>query len=70
MSTSPNPDPLRQRLRELGLYGLLAHADAVREEPWLPRLLEIEDSERQRRSLERRLHNACLGTFRGACQAL
>jgi DNA replication protein DnaC len=64
MSTSPNPDPLRQRLRELGLYGLLAHADAVREEPWLPRLLEIEDSERQRRSLERRLHNACLGTFR------
>jgi len=64
MSTSPNPDPLRQRLRELGLYGLLAHADAVREEPWLPRLLEIEDTERQRRSLERRLHNACLGAFR------
>ena len=64
MRTSPNPDPLRQRLRALGLYGLLAHADAVREEPWLPRLLEIEDSERQRRSLERRLHNACLGTFR------
>jgi DNA replication protein DnaC len=64
MSTSPNPDPLRQRLRELGLYGLLAHADAVRAEPWLPRLLEIEDTERQRRSLERRLHNACLGAFR------
>jgi DNA replication protein DnaC len=36
----------------------------VREEPWLPRLLEIEDTERLRRSLERRLHNACLGAFR------
>ena len=33
-------------------------------EPWLGRLLEIEESERLRRSLKRRLDNARLGTFK------
>ncbi len=66
MSPSPNPkrDELRERLRRLGLYGLLARVDELIDEPWLPRLLEIEEAERQRRSLERRLKNAHIGSFK------
>lgn len=51
-------------LRQLGLYGLLAHAEALLHEPWLARVIEIEHTERQRRSLNRRLADARLGTFK------
>jgi hypothetical protein len=57
-------DTLKQRLRRLGLYGLLAHAEKLINEPWLGRLLEIEESERLQRSLKRRMDNARLGTFK------
>lgn len=57
------PD-LRNRLQDLGLYGLLLHWDEIREADWLPWLLEIEEDERQRRSLERRIRNAKLGRFK------
>jgi len=57
-------DTLKQRLRRLGLYGLLAHAEELINEPWLGRLLEIEESERLQRSLKRRMDNARLGTFK------
>ena len=62
----PNPDhdALRERLRRLGLFGLLAHGEQMLGEAWLPRLVEIEEADRQRRSLERRLHNARLGVFK------
>ena len=43
-------EPTRQHLRRLGLYGLLAQADTLLNEPWLARVLEIEDSERAHRS--------------------
>jgi DNA replication protein DnaC len=57
-------DELKQRLRRLALYGLLAHAEELAGEPWLARLLEIEESERLHRSFKRRLDNARLGTFK------
>src|SRR5579871_298884 len=57
-------DTLRPRLRRLGLYGLLAQADTLVRESWLERLLDIEESERQRRSLKRRINNARLGAFK------
>lgn len=57
-------DSLKQRLRRLNLYGLLAHAEELIGEPWLARVLEIEDSERQFRSLKRRTDNARLGKFK------
>ena len=60
----PELDSLRQRLRRLGLHGLLAHDEELLAEDWLPRLVEIEEADRQRRSLERRLHNARLRTFK------
>ena len=54
----------RARLRKLGLYGLCAQAETLLTEPWLARVLEIEETERARRSLKRRLDNARLGTFK------
>jgi DNA replication protein DnaC len=57
-------DTLKHRLRWLGLYGLLAHAEELASEPWLDRVLEIEESERLQRSFKRRLDNARLGTFK------
>jgi DNA replication protein DnaC len=71
---TPSPPPpslpslsleaLKSRLRRLNLYGLFAHAEEILHEPWLERVLEIEDSERQQRSLKRRLSNARLGSFK------
>lgn len=55
---------LVERLRALGLYGLLAALDEVKSEPWLPRVIALEENERRRRSLERRLRNAKIGRFR------
>ena len=59
-----DPDALRERARKQGLYGLLAHWDQVEGADWLPWLLETEESERRRRSLERRIHNARIGAFK------
>ena len=57
-------EALQSRLRRVNLFGLLAHAEELLTEPWLARVLEIEESERQNRSLKRRLANARLGTFK------
>ena len=68
MSRSPTTDPsldaLRLRLRRLNLYGLLAHVEELAAEPWLERVLQIEEAERQHRSLKRRLGQARLGAFK------
>ena len=57
-------EALKARLRRVNLFGLLAHAEELLSEPWLLRVLEIEESERLNRSLKRRLANARLGTFK------
>ena len=59
-----NLEAARAHLRRLGFYGLLAHAEALLNEPWLVRVIEIEDTERARRSLKRRLDNSRLGAFK------
>ncbi len=51
---------LRKRALALGLHGLLARWDEHAHEPWLRTVLDIEEAERQRRSLERRLAAAKL----------
>jgi DNA replication protein DnaC len=58
------PDTLRDTARRLGLYGLIAHWSEVANENWLPRLLEYEEAERRRRSLEKRIKQARIGTFK------
>ena len=66
--TPPTPtltlESARAQLRRLGFYGLLAQAETLLAEPWLARVLDIEDTERARRSLKRRLDNARLGAFK------
>ena len=64
MSPTLNLESARTHLRKLGFYGLLAQAETLLAEPWLARVIDIEDSERSRRSLKRRLDHARLGTFK------
>jgi len=61
---SRSEEARRERARKLGLYGLLAAWDKLGGEPWVDQLLEHEEDERQRRSLERRIRNAKLGRFK------
>ncbi len=64
-SRIPAQSPSREeRLRRLGLYGLLAHLEELREESWVERLIEIEEEEKAKRSLERRLRNARIRRFK------
>ena len=66
MSKTPatESDSVRQRLRDVGLYGLVVQDHVVLSEPWVERVIDIEDRERKRRSLERRLANARIGPFK------
>jgi DNA replication protein DnaC len=57
-------DQQRNRVRQLGFWGLDARWDDFAAKEWLPELLEAEESERQRRSLDRRIHSARLGSFK------
>ena len=51
-------------LRRLGLYGLLAHWPELRDQPWVQTLITHEETERRRRSLERRIRTSKVGRFR------
>ena len=64
MITIATDDPLMARARALKLYGLLAHWAEVAGAPWIEPLIQWEEQERARRSLERRLGSAHLGRFR------
>ena len=55
---------LRERLDHLGLHAMVEHFDQISEAAWLPWLVEQEERERQRRSLERRRKMARLGRFK------
>ncbi len=56
----------QQRAADLKLHGLLAHWDELAHPTpeWIGQLLHWEETERQRRSLQRRLRNARLGAFK------
>ena len=61
-----NNDALKQQAQALKLHGLINHWQQLTESQlaWLAQLLEWEQTERQQRSLERRLKNAKLGRFK------
>ena len=61
MTTS---EDLRQRAERLRLHGLLAHWTEALNAGWPAALLDWEDHERSRRSLERRLKDARIGRFK------
>ena len=61
------PDELQTRANALRLYGLLTHWSDVAAEPWVAPLVQWEEDERARRSLERRIRDAHLGSFKPLC---
>jgi DNA replication protein DnaC len=63
-TTDAQTTDLRVRLQRLGLFGLQACCKDISDKPWLSELLGIEEAERQRRSLDRRLRAARVGTFK------
>jgi DNA replication protein DnaC len=64
MTSKPSADPLAQRARRLGLYGLLARWQELGDQPWVATLIDCEEAERSRRSLERRIRTSKVGRFR------
>jgi len=57
-------DAMRDRVQRLGFFGLLSSWNEIASEPWLSKLVAIEEQERKRRSLERRLRAARIGSFK------
>jgi DNA replication protein DnaC len=57
-------ESLRERAVALRLYGVLAHWSEVATADWLASLVQWEEEERARRSLERRLTDARIGRFK------
>jgi DNA replication protein DnaC len=64
MGATMTHDEMYQRAFTLGLYGLCARWDEVGAAPWVQVLLDGEEAERKRRSLERRLKNARIDRFK------
>jgi DNA replication protein DnaC len=62
-----NLETLRARTQALRLHGLLAHWQEANEAGWVSLLLDWEEQERARRSLERRLSDAHIGRFKPLC---
>ena len=63
-TNSPSHDLLMDRARRLGLYGLLASWQELGDQPWVATLIECEEAERSRRSLERRIRTSKVGRFK------
>lgn len=57
-------EQLHQRATTLRLHGLLAHWSEIATADWVAPLLQWEEEERTRRSLERRLGEAHIGRFK------
>ncbi len=57
-------DLARERAKKLGLFGLCKEWDRLAGEAWVESLLKLEEEERARRSLERRVREARLGSFK------
>jgi len=62
--TMPSPTDLRARAEALHLNGLLAHWAQVADAPWVAQLLDWEEAERTRRSMERRVRRSSIGSFK------
>lgn len=64
MARSVKMERLRDRAKALGLHGLVTQFEDFAEEAAIARLLDVEEAERRRRSLERRVKNARIGPFK------
>ena len=57
-------DPLQKRAWQLGLYGLCAHWGEFAERELLERIVIMEETERKKRTLERRVGDSKIGAFK------
>ena len=57
-------DRTQERLKALGLYGILARFDELSGETWLEQVITIEEEERHKRGLARRVRDSRIGTFK------
>lgn len=64
MTVDLTPAELKARLKALGLFGLIACFEQIVDKPWLREVLAVEERERQKRGLERRLRHARIGAFK------
>jgi DNA replication protein DnaC len=62
-----NLDPLQTRAKALHLHGLLGHWSEAVAAGWAQTVIEWEEDERARRSMERRLGSAHIGRFKPLC---
>ena len=62
-----NLEALHLRAKALNLHGLLAHWEEAAAAGWLAMLIDWEEQERTRRSLQRRLRAAHIGRFKPLC---
>jgi DNA replication protein DnaC len=62
--TALAPTEIKARLKMLGLFGLIACWDYIADKPWLEEVVAIEELERKKRSLERRLRNSRVAAFK------
>ena len=64
MTTDLTPIELKTRLKALGLFGLISCCEQIIDKPWLREVLAIEERERQKRGLERRMRDAHVGAVK------
>jgi DNA replication protein DnaC len=57
-------DDLRERASNLGFHTIAKNWELYKDQDWLPVLIENEEKERDRRSLERRIREARIGHFK------
>ncbi len=57
-------DPLQKRAWKLGLYGLCAHWGEFADRDLLERIVMMEETERKKRTLERRVSESKIGAFK------
>lgn len=67
MMMKTSTEALRDRAERLRLYGLISHWEDTAAAQWVSPLIEWEETERARRSLERRLQEARIGRFKPLC---
>lgn len=64
MTNKLTPAEFKARLKALGLFGLVACYEELVDQPWVHEVLAIEERERQKRGMERRLRHARVGAFK------
>ena len=52
------------KAKRLGFHGMVAHWDEYSTQPWMQKLLELEEEERGLRSFARRIRDAKIGQFK------